>query len=212
MTLVLWYMYIIGVEGWLIQMFSEQFYQPTTNSDNSVQHCSLRSHFAFTHVAFNPYNLTRMCLFYQLDQSISVLRVVFSSAFTKTVCKQTVKTLIEKSAEVLLLWESVIVLLFVVRYFMSIQVLQSSWWGRKSWLLCLICLPGVSWWLSGSSSRCHGVVCGLWLWYFLIILTYCFWGKARLEQDHLGEDRSQSASVLLSACLSMPHNAVSRML
>ena len=29
----------------------------------------------------------------------------------------------------------------------------------------------VSWWLSGSSSRCHRVVCGLWLWYFLIILT-----------------------------------------
>ena len=58
-----------------------------------------------------------------------------------------------------------------VRYFMSILVLQSSWWGRESWLLCLICLPGVSWWLSGSSSRCHWVVCGLWLWHFLIILT-----------------------------------------
>ena len=73
------------------------------------------------------------------------------------------------------LWESVIVLRFVVSYFMSILVLQSSWWGRESWLLCLICLPGVSWWLSGSSSRCHGVVCGLWLWYFLIILTYYCW-------------------------------------
>ena len=72
------------------------------------------------------------------------------------------------------LWESVIVLYFVARYFMSILVLQSSWWGRESWLLCLICLPGVSWWLSSSSSRCHGVVCGLWLWYFLIILTYYF--------------------------------------
>ena len=57
---------------------------------------------------------------------------------------------------------------------MSILVLQSSWWGRESWLLCLICLPGVTWWLSGSSTRCHGVVCGLWLWYFLIILTYYF--------------------------------------
>ena len=72
------------------------------------------------------------------------------------------------------LWESVIVLCFVVRYFMSILVLQSSWWGRESWLLCLICLTGVLWWLSGSSSRCHGVVCSLWLWYFLIILTYYF--------------------------------------
>ena len=62
--------------------------------------------------------------------------------------------------------------MFVVRYFMSILVLQSSWRGRERWLLCLICPPGVLWWLSGSSSRCHGVVCGLWLWYFLIILTY----------------------------------------
>ena len=72
------------------------------------------------------------------------------------------------------LWESVIDLCFVVRYFMSILVLQSSWWGRGSWLLCLVCLPGVLWRLGGSSSRCRGVVCSLWLWYFLIILTYYF--------------------------------------
>ena len=72
------------------------------------------------------------------------------------------------------LWKSVIVLCFVVRYFMSILVLQSSWWGRERRLLCLICLPGVSWWLGSSSSRCHGVVCSLWLWYFLIILIYYF--------------------------------------
>ena len=71
-------------------------------------------------------------------------------------------------------WESVIVLCFVVGYLMSILVLQSSWWGRVSWLLCLIRLHGVWWWLSGSSSWCHGVVCGLWLWYFLIILSYYF--------------------------------------
>ena len=69
------------------------------------------------------------------------------------------------------LWESVIVLCFVVRCFVSVLVLHSSWWGRESWLLCLICLPGVSRWLSGSSSRCHRVFCGLWLGYFLIILT-----------------------------------------
>ena len=72
------------------------------------------------------------------------------------------------------LCESVIVLCFVVRYFMSIIVLQTSWWGRGSWLLCLVCLPGVPWWLCGSSSQCHGFVCCLWLWYFLIILTYYF--------------------------------------
>ena len=67
--------------------------------------------------------------------------------------------------------ESVIVLRFVVRYFMSILVLQSSWWGRESWLLCLVCLPDVLWGLCGSFSRCRGFVCSLWLWYFLIILT-----------------------------------------
>ena len=72
------------------------------------------------------------------------------------------------------LWEFVSVLYFFVCYFMSILVLQSSWWGRESWLFCLICLPGVSWLLCGSFSRCHGVVCGLLLWYFLIILTYYF--------------------------------------
>ena len=72
------------------------------------------------------------------------------------------------------LWESVIVLCFVVRYLMSILVLQSSWWGRESWLFCFVCLPGVSWWLGGSSLRCHGVVCGLWLWYFQTIITYYF--------------------------------------
>ena len=68
------------------------------------------------------------------------------------------------------LWETVIVLCFVVRYFMSILVLQSSWLGRESWLLCFVCLPGVSWLLCGSSLCCHGFVCSLWLWYFLIIL------------------------------------------
>ena len=51
---------------------------------------------------------------------------------------------------------------------------QSSWWGRESWLLYFVCFPGVSWLLCGSSSRCHSFVCSLWLWYFLIILSYCF--------------------------------------
>ena len=57
---------------------------------------------------------------------------------------------------------------------MSILVLELSWWGRENWLLCLVCLPGVPWLLCCSSSRCHGLVCSLWLWYFLIILTYYF--------------------------------------
>ena len=35
-------------------------------------------------------------------------------------------------------------LCFVVRYFVSILVLQSSQWERESWLLCFVYLPGVS--------------------------------------------------------------------
>ena len=73
-------------------------------------------------------------------------------------------------------WESVIVLCFVVRYFMSILVLISSWWGIESWLLLVVCLPDVSWLFCGSSSRYHGFVCSLWLWYFVIILTDYFCG------------------------------------
>ena len=97
------------------------------------------------------------------------------------------------------LWESVIVLCFVVRYFMSILVLQSSWWGRESWLLCLICLPGDSWWLSGSSSRCHGVVRSLWLWYFLIILTYYSKLKRRLHRL-VWTDTCQTTTLLDITC------------
>ena len=69
------------------------------------------------------------------------------------------------------LWDTVIVLCFVGSYFMSILVLQSSWWGRESWLICLVCLPGVLWLL-----WCHGIVCGLWLWYFLILIILFFKG------------------------------------
>ena len=48
---------------------------------------------------------------------------------------------------------------------------SSSWWGRESWLPGFVCLPYVSWLLCGSTSRCHGFVCSLWLWYILTILT-----------------------------------------
>ena len=33
---------------------------------------------------------------------------------------------------------------------------------RESWLLCLVCLPGVSWLLCGYFSQCHEFVCSLW--------------------------------------------------
>ena len=102
------------------------------------------------------------------------------------------------------LWESVIVLCFVVRYFMSILVLQSSWWGRESWLLYLICLPGVLWWLGVSSSRCHGVVCSLWLWYFLIILTYYFCSKVPLNLTFWKYFQQIKLSILPSCCSCQP--------
>ena len=72
---------------------------------------------------------------------------------------------------------SVVVLCFVVRYFMSILVLQSSWWGRESWLLCLICLPGVSdGWealprgATGLSAVCY---CGF-SWSYSLTIFVCF--------------------------------------
>ena len=66
-----------------------------------------------------------------------------------------------------------------VSYFMSILILQ-FWWGRESWLLRLVCLPGVSWLLFGSSWRYHGFSavcdCGISWSYslFLIVLTKIF--------------------------------------
>ena len=41
---------------------------------------------------------------------------------------------------------------------------------RESWLLCLVCHPGVSWFLCGYFSQCHGFVCSLWLIYSLTII------------------------------------------
>ena len=59
-----------------------------------------------------------------------------------------------------------------MHYFMSILFLQSSWRGRESWLLCFYCLVLLLWVFCGSSSQCPGLVCSVWLWYFLIILTF----------------------------------------
>ena len=71
------------------------------------------------------------------------------------------------------LWGSVFVLCFVIHCFVPRLVLQSSWWGWESGLLCIVCLPGVLWLLYGSSLRCLGLVCSVPFSYFLIILT-CF--------------------------------------
>ena len=86
-----------------------------------------------------------------------------------------------------------------------ILVLQSSWWGRESWLLCLICLPGVSWWLSGSSSRCHRVVCSLWLWYFLIILTYYF-SINQCLLNNWTQKRLNVIKLMMNGCLPFVNN------
>ena len=67
------------------------------------------------------------------------------------------------------LWDSIILLCCVVRYFFAIIVI-----GKRELVAWLCCLPGVSWLLCDSSSRCHGLVCSLWLWYFLIKFTYYF--------------------------------------
>ena len=60
-------------------------------------------------------------------------------------------------------------------FFCVCLVLQSSCWGRESWLLWINCLLNALWQsvFCGSSSLWRGLVCGVWLWYFLIILT-CF--------------------------------------
>ena len=88
------------------------------------------------------------------------------------------------------LWDSLIVLCFAVGFcywsmlccalLCVLLVLHSSRWGRKSWLLCFVWLPGVSLLLCGSSSRWHVFdictltcfFCSLWLWYCLIIHRY----------------------------------------
>ena len=53
------------------------------------------------------------------------------------------------------------------------------WKGRESWLLSYFCLTDVFLLLMfcGSSSRCHGLVCCMWMWYFLTILTYFLYYK-----------------------------------
>ena len=82
----------------------------------------------------------------------------------------------EKTALVLLLltfcllllplWESVIVLCFVVCYFMSILVLQNILMGKRE----LVALLNLSSWCLVMFERLFLAVPGL--WYFLIILTY----------------------------------------
>ena len=72
------------------------------------------------------------------------------------------------------MWEFCVCLCFVMHYVVSILVLQSSWRGRESWLLFYYCLTDVLslYMFCDSSSRCCGLICSVWLWYFMIILTF----------------------------------------
>ena len=51
----------------------------------------------------------------------------------------------------------------------SSAVFLITWCSVQSWFP-LLCVLSVSWLLCGSSSRCHGFVCSLWLWYLVFIL------------------------------------------
>ena len=75
---------------------------------------------------------------------------------------------------------------FGTHYFVSCLVLQSSWRGRESCLLCLNCLSHVLLLLVfwGSSSRWRGFVCSVWVWYFMIILTKVCTTKGNSIQKH----------------------------
>ena len=74
------------------------------------------------------------------------------------------------------MWESE--LLYFLLYATLCPFLYCNYLDGKERAGCFasFVFPRVSWWLSGSSSRGHEVVCGLWLWYmyFLIILSYYF--------------------------------------
>ena len=59
--------------------------------------------------------------------------------------------------------------------------------GKRELVACLVCLPGVSWWFSGSSSRCHGFVCGLWLWYFWSYSLTIIYGLGTMQTTFISK-------------------------
>ena len=54
------------------------------------------------------------------------------------------------------------------------------------------------------SSRCHGVVCSLWLWYFLIILNICdfhsIYSMYQQNKKAMINERFRNLRQLLCAC------------
>ena len=79
------------------------------------------------------------------------------------VCSKVVVLLLIRCWLFFPLWYSVIVLFCCVLLYIhsSFAVILM---GKRE-LVALLCLPGVSGLLCGSSSRCHRFVCNLWLWY-----------------------------------------------
>ena len=72
---------------------------------------------------------------------------------------------------------------FVMQYFVSFIILQSSLWGRESCLCYFCCVLNAMSLLS--FSLCHWLVCSMWLWHFRIIITYFF---AKVDSKSINKD------------------------
>ena len=72
---------------------------------------------------------------------------------------------------------------FVMQYFVSFIILQSSLWGRESWLCYFCCVRNAMSLLS--FSLCHWLVCSMRLWHFRIIITYFF---AKVDSKSINKD------------------------
>ena len=87
------------------------------------------------------------------------------------------------------LWVFCVCLCFGMHYFAPFLVLQPSWRGRESWLLCFYCLTDILLlkMSSGFSSWFSGLVWSFWLLYYLIILTnfLVLWPRCRHSQIRL---------------------------
>ena len=74
-----------------------------------------------------------------------------------------------------------------MHYFASFLVLQSSWRGWESWLLCFYCFSDVLLLLMfcGSYSWCRGLVCSLWLWHLLFhtLVVFSFKKASAYDQE-----------------------------
>ena len=85
---------------------------------------------------------------------------------------------------------------------LSFLVLQSSRWEKESWLHDVCCILNVMSLLSffDSSLRWHGLVCSMWLWHFLAILTY-FSNSSKQIQHRIEHIWKKLLSKLLSSKL-----------